>query len=104
LRASSGSHHLCVRADRQRIAPEDVGEEAGFEQFSHRNSHGVGVRYLEALWWITQRSDGALVAGMTIVTEPGVLEEGLGAFRGEADAVVTADSAVRLAQAGRELD
>ncbi len=79
-------------------------KQAGFEQFPHHTGHGVGFRYHEAMPWITKGSDQQLEAGMTIVTEPGVYEEGLGGFRWEDDAVVTEDGAVRLAETDYGLD
>jgi Xaa-Pro aminopeptidase len=78
--------------------------DAGFEQFPHHTGHGVGFRYHEAMPWITKGSDQRLEAGMTIVTEPGIYEEGLGGFRWEDDAVVTAAGAVRLAETDYGLD
>jgi Xaa-Pro aminopeptidase len=78
--------------------------ELGFEQFPHHTGHGVGFRYHEAMPWITKGSDQALEAGMTFVTEPGIYEDGLGGFRWEDDAVVTADGALRLAETDYGLD
>jgi Xaa-Pro aminopeptidase len=78
--------------------------EAGFEQFPHHTGHGVGFRYHESLPWITKGSDQVLEANMTIVTEPGVYEDGLGGFRWEDDAVVTRDGAVRLVETDYGLD
>jgi Xaa-Pro aminopeptidase len=78
--------------------------EAGFEQFPHHTGHGVGFRYHEALPWITKGSEQVLEPGMTIVTEPGVYEQGLGGFRWEDDAVVTAEGAIRLAETSYGLD
>jgi Xaa-Pro dipeptidase len=77
---------------------------AGFEQFPHHTGHGVGFRYHEAMPWITKGSEQILQAGMTIVTEPGIYEEGLGGFRWEDDAVVTEAGAVPLAQTAYGLD
>jgi Xaa-Pro dipeptidase len=77
---------------------------AGFEQFPHHTGHGVGFRYHETLPWLTKGSDHMLEAGMTIVTEPGVYEEGLGGFRWEDNAVVTAEGAVRLVETDYGLD
>jgi Xaa-Pro aminopeptidase len=78
--------------------------EAGFEQFPHHTGHGVGFRYHETMPWITKGSDQLLGENMTIVTEPGVYEEGLGGFRWEDNAVVTADGAVRLVESDYGLD
>jgi Xaa-Pro dipeptidase len=78
--------------------------EAGFEQFPHHTGHGVGFRYHESLPWITRGSEHVLEAGMTIVTEPGVYEAGLGGFRWEDNAVVTESGAVRLAETDYDLD
>jgi Xaa-Pro dipeptidase len=78
--------------------------DAGFEQFPHHTGHGVGFRYHETMPWITKGSDQMLVENMTIVTEPGVYEEGLGGFRWEDNAVVTAEGAVRLAETSYGLD
>jgi Xaa-Pro aminopeptidase len=77
---------------------------AGFDQFPHHTGHGVGFRYHEAMPWITKGSDHVLEAGMTIVTEPGVYEEGLGGFRWEDNAVVTPDGAARLVETDYGLD
>jgi Xaa-Pro aminopeptidase len=77
---------------------------AGFEQFPHHTGHGVGFRYHESLPWLTKGSEQQLESGMTIVTEPGVYEEGLGGFRWEDDAVVTAQGAVRLVETEYGLD
>jgi Xaa-Pro dipeptidase len=77
---------------------------AGFDQFPHHTGHGVGFRYHEAMPWITKGSDQRLEAGMTIVTEPGVYEQGLGGFRWEDNAVVTPDGAVRLVETDYGLD
>jgi Xaa-Pro dipeptidase len=77
---------------------------AGFEQFPHHTGHGVGFRYHEAMPWITKGSDQVLELGMTIVTEPGIYEDGLGGFRWEDDAVVTPDGAVRLVETEYGLD
>lgn len=77
---------------------------AGFEQFPHHTGHGVGFRYHEAMPWLTRGSDQRLEAGMTIVTEPGVYEQGLGGFRWEDNAVVTPNGAVRLAETAYGLD
>jgi len=85
-------------------ASRSACKEAGFEQFPHHTGHGVGFRYHESMPWLTKGSDQALDAGMTIVTEPGVYEEGLGGFRWEDDAVVTADGAVRLGETDYGLD
>jgi Xaa-Pro dipeptidase len=77
---------------------------AGFEQFPHHTGHGVGFRYHEAMPWITKGSDQVLEEGMTIVTEPGVYEDGLGGFRWEDTAVVTPGGAVRLVETDYGLD
>jgi Xaa-Pro aminopeptidase len=77
---------------------------AGFEQFPHHTGHGVGFRYHEALPWLTKGSEHELEAGMAIVTEPGVYEEGLGGFRWEDDAVVTSEGALRLVESDYGLD
>lgn len=78
--------------------------DAGFEQFPHHTGHGVGFRYHESLPWITKGSAERLEANMTIVTEPGVYEDGLGGFRWEDDAVVTPEGAVRLVETDYGLD
>jgi Xaa-Pro dipeptidase len=77
---------------------------AGFEQFPHHTGHGVGFRYHESLPWLTKGSEQALEAGMTIVTEPGVYEGGLGGFRWEDNAVVTQGGAERLVATDYGLD
>ena len=77
---------------------------AGFEQFPHHTGHGVGFRYHEALPWLTKGSDQVIEAGMAIVTEPGVYEDGLGGFRWEDNAVVTPAGAVRLVETDYGLD
>ena len=77
---------------------------AGFEQFPHHTGHGVGFRYHESMPWITKGSDQVLEENMTIVTEPGVYEQGLGGFRWEDDAVVTPDGAIRLVETDYGLD
>jgi Xaa-Pro dipeptidase len=79
-------------------------KDAGFDQFPHHTGHGVGFRYHESLPWITKGSEQRLEANMTIVTEPGVYEEGLGGFRWEDNAVVTPDGAVRLVETSYGLD
>ena len=79
-------------------------QDAGFEQFPHHTGHGVGFRYHESMPWITKGSEQTLGANMTIVTEPGVYEEGLGGFRWEDNAVVTPDGAVRLVETSYGLD
>jgi len=78
--------------------------QAGFDQFPHHTGHGVGFRYHETMPWITKGSEQTLEPNMTIVTEPGVYEEGLGGFRWEDNAVVTDDGAVRLAETDYGLD
>ena len=78
--------------------------EAGFEQFPHHTGHGVGFRYHESMPWLTRGSNQVLAEKMTIVTEPGVYQDGLGGFRWEDNAVVTADGAVRLAETNYGLD
>jgi len=78
--------------------------EAGFEQFPHHTGHGVGFRYHETMPWITKGSEQVLDADMTIVTEPGVYEDGLGGFRWEDNAVVTPEGAVRLVETDYGLD
>ena len=77
---------------------------SGFEQFPHHTGHGVGFRYHEAMPWLTKGSDQTVEAGMTIVTEPGIYEEGLGGFRWEDNAVVTDDGAVPLVETDYGLD
>lgn len=77
---------------------------AGFHQFPHHTGHGVGFRYHELMPWITRGSDQVLEENMTIVTEPGVYEQGLGGFRWEDNAVVTPDGAVRLVETDYGLD
>jgi Xaa-Pro aminopeptidase len=79
-------------------------KDAGFEQFPHHTGHGVGFRYHESLPWITKGSEQRLEANMTIVTEPGVYQDGLGGFRWEDNAVVTPGGAVRLAETDYGLD
>jgi Xaa-Pro aminopeptidase len=76
----------------------------GFEQFPHHTGHGVGFRYHEAMPWITKGSEQVIEEGMTIVTEPGVYEEGLGGFRWEDTAVVTGEGAVPLVETSYGLD
>lgn len=78
--------------------------EAGFEQFPHHTGHGVGFRYHETMPWITKGSEQLLEANMTIVTEPGVYEDGLGGFRWEDNAVVTENGALRLVETDYDLD
>jgi Xaa-Pro dipeptidase len=77
---------------------------AGFEQFPHHTGHGVGFRYHEAMPWLTKGCDQTLGELMTIVTEPGIYEQGLGGFRWEDNAVVTPNGAVRLAETDYGLD
>lgn len=85
-------------------AARDVCAAAGFEQFPHHTGHGVGFRYHEAMPWLTKGSEQELAAGMVVVAEPGIYAEGLGGFRSEDDAVVTARGAVRLAETSFGLD
>jgi len=85
-------------------ASRDACAAAGFEQFPHHTGHGVGFRYHESLPWLTKGSEQVLELGMTIVTEPGVYEEGLGGFRWEDNAVVTAEGATRLVETDYGLD
>ena len=54
--------------------------------------------------WITKGSEQVLEESMTIVTEPGVYEDGLGGFRWEDNAVVTRDGALRLVETDYGLD
>jgi Xaa-Pro aminopeptidase len=54
--------------------------------------------------WITKGSEQVLEESMTIVTEPGIYEDGLGGFRWEDNAVVTPDGAVRLVETDYGLD
>jgi Xaa-Pro aminopeptidase len=77
---------------------------AGFEQFPHHTGHGVGFRYHESMPWITKGSEQVLEESMTIVTEPGIYEDGLGGFRWEDNSVVTPDGAVRLLETDYGLD
>jgi Xaa-Pro aminopeptidase len=76
----------------------------GFEQFPHHTGHGTGFRYHESRPQLVPGSDHVLEAGMVIVTEPGIYEEGLGGFRWEDNAAVTADGARRLAETDYGLD
>lgn len=76
----------------------------GFEQFPHHTGHGTGFRYHESRPQLVPGSEHVLEAGMVIVTEPGVYEAGLGGFRWEDNAVVTADGARRLAETDYGLD
>ncbi len=78
--------------------------ERGFEQFPHHTGHGTGFRYHESRPQLVPGSDHALEAGMVIVTEPGIYEQGLGGFRWEDNAAVTADGAMRLAETDYGLD
>ncbi len=78
--------------------------ERGFEQFPHHTGHGTGFRYHESRPQLVPGSDHVLEAGMVIVTEPGIYEEGLGGFRWEDDAEVTPDGARRLAETDYGLD
>lgn len=78
--------------------------DAGFEQFPHHTGHGVGFRYHE---WTPTLAPGAEVtieAGMVLVTEPGIYEEGLGGFRWEDAAVITESGAELLAGSEYGLD
>ncbi len=77
---------------------------AGFEQFPHHTGHGTGFRYHESRPQLVPAGEHALEAGMVIVTEPGIYEEGLGGFRWEDDAVVTAEGGRRLAETDYGLD
>jgi Xaa-Pro aminopeptidase len=76
----------------------------GFTQFPHHTGHGTGFRYHESRPQLVPNSDHGLEAGMVIVTEPGIYEDGLGGFRIEDDAVVTEDGAVKLATTDYGLD
>lgn len=77
---------------------------AGFEQFPHHTGHGTGFRYHESRPQLVPNSDHVLEAGMVIVTEPGIYEEGLGGFRWEDNAVVGDGGARRLAETSYGLD
>ena len=77
---------------------------AGFDQFPHHTGHGVGFRYHEAMPWLTKGSEQVIAENMVIVAEPGIYVDGLGGFRSEDDAFVTADGAVRLAETTYGLD
>jgi Xaa-Pro aminopeptidase len=79
-------------------------DHAGFDQFPHHTGHGVGFRYHEAMPWLTKGSEQVLAANMVVVAEPGIYADGLGGFRSEDDAVVTAAGAVRLAETSYGLD
>ena len=85
-------------------ASRDVCAAAGFEQFPHHTGHGVGFRYHEAMPWLTKGSEQVLAQNMVVVAEPGIYADGLGGFRSEDDAVVTAAGAVRLAETSYDLD
>jgi Xaa-Pro aminopeptidase len=85
-------------------AARDVCAAAGFEQFPHHTGHGVGFRYHEAMPWLTKGSEQELSAGMVVVAEPAIYADGLGGFRSEDDAVVTAKGAVRLGETSYGLD
>jgi Xaa-Pro aminopeptidase len=76
----------------------------GFEQFPHHTGHGTGFRYHESRPQLVPGSEHELAAGMVIVTEPGVYEDGLGGFRWEDNAVVTAEGAERLSSTDYGLD
>jgi len=69
----------------------------GFEQFPHHTGHGVGFRYHESRPQLVPGSEHRVEAGHVIVSEPGIYEAGLGGFRWEDDAVVTAEGAIPLA-------
>lgn len=77
---------------------------AGFEQFPHHTGHGVGFRYHESLPQLVPGSDHVLEANMVVVTEPGIYEPGLGGFRWEDNAVVTASGAIPLVTTDYGLD
>jgi Xaa-Pro dipeptidase len=85
-------------------ASRAIVAEHGFEQFPHHTGHGTGFRYHESRPQLVPASDHELAAGMVVVTEPGIYEQGLGGFRWEDDAVVTADGAVKLASTDYGLD
>jgi Xaa-Pro dipeptidase len=85
-------------------ASRAVVAERGFEQFPHHTGHGTGFRYHESRPQLVPGSDHELEAGMVIVTEPGIYEQGLGGFRWEDDATVTSDGAKRLAETTYGLD
>jgi Xaa-Pro aminopeptidase len=70
-----------------RVSRETVASH-GFTQFPHHTGHGVGFRYHEALPWLVPGGEHVLAAGMAIITEPGIYEEGLGGFRWEDNAIV----------------
>jgi Xaa-Pro dipeptidase len=86
------------------VASREACGAAGFYQFPHHTGHGVGFRYHESMPWITKGSDQVLEENMTIVTEPGVYEDGLGGFRWEDNAVVTPTGAIRLVETDYGLD
>lgn len=85
-------------------ASREACSQSGFEQFPHHTGHGTGFRYHESRPQLVPGSDHVLEEGMVIVTEPGIYEEGLGGFRWEDDAVVTADGAKRLVATDYGLD
>jgi Xaa-Pro dipeptidase len=77
---------------------------AGFEQFPHHTGHGTGFRYHESRPQIVPDGEHVIAAGNVIITEPGVYVEGLGGFRHEDNAVVTAEGAKVLATTSYGLD
>ncbi|MFN0155657.1 MAG: M24 family metallopeptidase [Gaiella sp.] len=77
---------------------------AGFTQFPHHTGHGIGFRYHEAMPWLVPEGEHMLTEGTTLITEPGIYEDGLGGFRWEDNAVVTPDGAVTLVETDYELD
>jgi Xaa-Pro dipeptidase len=85
-------------------ASRAVVAERGFEQFPHHTGHGTGFRYHESRPQLVPGSEHVLSAGMVIVTEPGIYEEGLGGFRWEDNAAVTPDGAQPFTQSDYGLD
>jgi len=77
---------------------------SGFEQFLHHTGHGVGFRYHESMPQLVPGSEHVLAANMTLITEPGIYEDGLGGFRVEDDAVVTDDGAELFTRCDYDLD
>ena len=70
--------------------------------FTHSTGHGLGLEVHE-MPRLGKGEETVLQEGMVVTVEPGVYLEGLGGIRIEDDVVVTAQGAVDLTTATRDL-